>query len=56
MTADIANLAKDARQRMTWRVGVSGHRELNGNHLANLHQSIERVFADLDAALKLAQD
>lgn len=54
MTADIANLAKDARQRMAWRVGVSGHRELNSIHLANLRQSVDRVFADLDAALKLA--
>jgi hypothetical protein len=52
---EMDRMVEDARPRMCWRVGISGHIKLEGANLDDLKKSISEVFDHIDAALVKAK-
>lgn len=52
---ELQRMAADARPRLAWRIGVSGHRTLDERHLKGIREAVARVLADVGAALKTVQ-
>src|SRR5262245_29115360 len=49
---ELQRMASDARPRLTWRIGITGHRDLSAADPIELRRWFDQVFDDVAAALQ----
>jgi len=52
---EFEHLATDARPRLSWRIGISGHRDLSSIDEIELRRWLDQVFGDVAAGLQSVQ-